>query len=154
MVQFRPGNYDAPNLKRVLADPRITKIFHFARFDIAVISHYLGIDCRPLYCTKVASRLTRTYTDKHGLKDLCAELLGIDLSKQQQMSDWGRDVLTQEQLDYAASDVIHLHRLKEILDRRLAREGRKDLAEACFNFLPARAHLDLSGWAEQDIFAH
>ena len=154
IVQFRPGDYDAPNVKRLLADPKVTKIFHFARFDVAVIRHYLGVQCWPLYCTKIASRLTRTYTDKHGLKDLCGELLGIDLSKQQQSSDWGREDLTQEQLDYAASDVLHLHRLKDILDRRLAREDRKALAEACFAFLPARAQLDLSGWAEQDIFAH
>ena len=154
IVQFRAGAYDAPNLKRVLADPKVTKIFHFARFDLAVIAHYLGIECRPVYCTKIASKLTRTYTDKHGLKDLCAELLGVDLSKQQQTSDWGREELTREQLEYAASDVLHLHRLKDILDRRLAREDRKALADACFEFLPSRARLDLLGWAEQDIFAH
>jgi ribonuclease D len=138
----------------VLADPKVTKIFHFARFDLAVIAHYLGVECRPVYCTKIASKLTRTYTDKHGLKDLCAELLGVDLSKQQQTSDWGREELTREQLEYAASDVLHLHRLRDILDRRLAREDRKILADACFEFLPSRARLDLLGWAEQDIFAH
>jgi len=154
IVQFRAGAYDAPNLKRVLADPKVTKIFHFARFDLAVIAHYLGIECRPVYCTKIASKLTRTYTDRHGLKDLCAELLGVDLSKQQQTSDWGREELTREQLEYAASDVLHLHRLKDILDRRLAREDRTALAGACFEFLPSRARLDLLGWAEQDIFAH
>lgn len=153
-MQFRPGSYDAPNVKRLLADPNVTKIFHFARFDIAVIRHYLGVQAWPLYCTKIASKLTRTYTEKHGLKDLCGELLGVDLSKQQQSSDWGREELTQEQLDYAASDVLYLHRIKDILDRRLAREDRKALAEACFAFLPTRAELDLSGWAEQDIFAH
>jgi ribonuclease D len=155
VVQLTPTDYaKAPNLKKLLSDDKLLKIFHFARFDIAVIQQYLGLMCGPIYCTKIASRLTRTYTDRHGLKDLCAELLGVDLSKQQQSSDWGRDELTPEQLDYAASDVLYLHRLREILDRRLARENRRDLAEACFGFLPTRARLDLSGWAEQDIFAH
>ena len=154
VVQFRAGQYEAPNLKRVLADERITKIFHFGRFDIAVIAQYLGIVCCPVYCTKIASRLTRTYTDRHGLKDLCSELLGVDLSKHQQTSDWGREELTKEQLDYAASDVLYLHKLREILDQRLAREKRQPLAQACFDFLPARAQLDLAGWPELDIFAH
>jgi ribonuclease D len=154
IVQFQPGMYAAPNLKRVLADERITKIFHFGRFDIAVIAQYLGIVCRPVYCTKIASRLTRTYTDRHGLKDLCAELLGVDLSKQQQTSDWGRPELTQDQLNYAASDVLYLHRLRDALNDRLARENRQDLAKSCFEFLPSRAQLDLAGWPEQDIFAH
>ncbi len=155
VVQLTPADYaKAPNLKKLLSDDKVLKIFHFARFDIAVIQQYLGLMCRPVYCTKIASRLTRTYTDRHGLKDLCAELLGVDLSKQQQSSDWGREELTPEQLDYAASDVLYLHRLREILDRRLARENRRELAEACFGFLPTRARLDLSGWDEQDIFAH
>lgn len=154
LVQFAPGRYDAPNLKRLLTDPRTTKLFHYARFDIAVFRHYLGVETAPLYCTKIASKLVRTYTDRHGLKDLCRELLGIDLSKQQQSSDWGADELTPEQLAYAASDVLHLHRLKAVLDERLAREGRTGIAEACFRFLPTRASLDLGGWAEEDIFAH
>ena len=155
VVQLTPADYaTATNLKTLLADPKVLKIFHFARFDVAVIQHYLGIVCAPVYCTKIASRLTRTYTDRHGLKDLCAELLGVDLSKQQQSSDWGREELTREQLDYAASDVLYLHRLRDILDRRLARENRRDLAEACFGFLATRAKLDLSGWDEVDIFAH
>ncbi|RMF02602.1 MAG: ribonuclease D [Alphaproteobacteria bacterium] len=154
LVQFAQGAYDAPNLKALLADSSILKIFHFARFDIAVLLHHLGIMPEPLYCTKIASKLTRTYTDRHGLKDLCKELIGADLSKQQQSSDWGAAELSQEQLAYAASDVLHLHALKERLDERLEREGRRGLAEACFGFLPARAQLDLSGWAEEDIFAH
>ena len=154
IVQFRAGEYAAPNLKRILADPKITKIFHFGRFDIAVIAQYLGIVCQPVYCTKIASRLTRTYTDRHGLKDLCSEMLGIDLSKQQQSSDWGREELTKEQLDYAASDVLYLHKLRSALDQRLARENREALAKACFEFLPTRAQIDLAGWPELDIFAH
>jgi len=154
LVQFALEQYDAPNLKRLLADPKITKLFHYARFDIAVFRHYLGVETTPLYCTKIASKLVRTYTDRHGLKDLCRELLGIDLSKQQQSSDWGAAELTQEQLAYAASDVLHLHRLKAVLDERLAREGRQEIAAACFRFLPTRAVLDLSGWAEEDIFSH
>ena len=154
LVQFALEQYDAPNLKRLLADPKITKLFHYARFDIAVFRHYLGVETTPLYCTKIASKLVRTYTDRHGLKDLFRELLGIDLSKQQQSSDWGAAELTQEQLAYAASDVLHLHRLKAVLDERLAREGRQEIAAACFRFLPTRAVLDLSGWAEEDIFSH
>ncbi|GAB4227212.1 MAG: ribonuclease D [Methyloligellaceae bacterium] len=154
LVQFAQGAYDAPNLKALLADSGVLKIFHFARFDIAVLLHHLGVMPEPLYCTKIASKLTRTYTDRHGLKDLCKELIGTDLSKQQQSSDWGAAELSQEQLAYAASDVLHLHALKERLDERLEREGRRGLAEACFGFLPARARLDLSGWAEEDIFAH
>ena len=141
-------------LLRVLSDPGVLKIFHFARFDLAVLFHRLGVMPRPVYCTKIASRLTRTYTDRHGLKDLVGELLRIDLSKQQQSSDWGAETLTQAQLDYAASDVLHLHALKEELDVLLAREGRDALAAACFGFLPVRAELDLLGWPDTDIFAH
>ncbi|RMF12171.1 MAG: ribonuclease D [Alphaproteobacteria bacterium] len=154
LVQVGPGQRQAPNLARLLEDPKRTKIFHFARFDIAVLNHYLGIRCAPVYCTKIASRLTRTYTDKHGLKDLCRELLGVEISKQQQSSDWGAEKLTDSQLDYAASDVLYLHRLRAVLDEMLARSGRRALAEACFNFLPARATLDLAGWPDEDIFAH
>jgi ribonuclease D len=154
LVQLRAGEYDAPNLKRLLADPDCLKIFHFARFDVAVLKHYLGVDTQPLYCTKIASKLVRTFTDRHGLKDLCRDLLNVDLSKQQQSSDWGAAELTPEQLAYAASDVLHLHALKRKLDAMLAREGRAELAQACFGFLPARAALDLQGWAETDIFAH
>jgi ribonuclease D len=141
-------------LARILGDPGILKIFHFARFDLAVLFHRLGVMPRPVYCTKIASRLTRTYTDRHGLKDLVGELLRIDLSKQQQSSDWGAETLTQAQLEYAASDVLHLHALKERLDVLLAREGRDRLAAACFDFLPVRAELDLRGWPDTDIFAH
>jgi len=154
LVQFAQDSYDAPNLKRLLGDPNVTKLFHFARFDLAMIKHYLGVDCGPVYCTKIASRLTRTYTDRHGLKDLCKEILGIDLSKQQQSSDWGADTLTEEQINYAASDVLHLHRLRERLDAMLVREGRADMAEAAFAFLPVRAALDLAGFESDDIFAH
>ena len=154
LVQFAAGEYNAPNLVAMLEDPSIIKLFHFARFDVAVIQKYLDVICRPVYCTKIASKLTRTYTEKHGLKDLCAELLDVDISKQQQQSDWGAEKLSPEQLEYAASDVLYLHRLKEVLDRRLAREGRTALAEACFTFLPHRANLDLAGWQDQDIFAH
>ncbi len=154
LVELEPGAYAAPNLKRLLSDPKVTKLFHFARFDIAVLHRFLGVTCAPVYCTKVASRLTRTYTDKHGLKDLCKELLGNDLDKQQQSSDWGAQELTQQQLEYAASDVLYLHALKAKLDTLLAREGRTALAEACFGFLPTRAALDLAGWADSDIFAH
>ncbi|MFN3685904.1 ribonuclease D [Salinarimonas sp.] len=142
------------NLARVLGDPSVVKIFHYARFDLAVLFQALGVTATPVYCTKIASRLTRTYTDRHGLKDLCRELLGIELSKQQQSSDWGADTLTQAQLDYAASDVLHLHALRDALDLRLAREGRTELAQACFAFLPTRARLDLAGWPDTDIFAH
>src|ERR1700757_109012 len=145
-VQFAAGRYDAPNLKTLLADPSVTKLFHFARFDIAMFRQYLGVDCKPVYCTKIASKLVRTYTDKHGLKDLVRELLGIDLSKQQQLSDWGAESLTDAQLAYAASDVLHLHALKEKLDAILLREGRADLAAACFRFLPDRVRLDLAAW--------
>ncbi len=148
------GNYDAPELKRLLADDSVLKLFHFGRFDMAVLKHFLGVMPRPVYCTKVASKLARTFTDRHGLKDLCRELLGIELSKQQQSSDWGAVELTQEQLSYAASDVLHLHALREKLDTMLRREGRESLARACFEFLPARAELDLRGWSEIDPFAH
>lgn len=144
----------APNLKRLLADDSVLKIFHYARFDIAVLSHAFGVMPGPLYCTKIASRLVRTYTDRHGLKDLTRELLGIDMSKQQQSSDWGTELLTEPQVAYAASDVLHLHALKEKLDAMLAREGRTELAEACFRFLPTRAKLDLAGWPDADIFSH
>ncbi len=154
LVQFAKGAYDAPNLKRLLADPTVVKIFHFARFDIAMLRHYLGVVTAPIYCTKIASRLTRTYTDRHGLRDLCRDLLGVEISKQQQSSDWGAETLEPAQLDYAASDVLHLHRLVTRLDEMLAREGRRALAEACFKFLPARAELDLLGWPDFDIFQH
>ena len=154
LVQFPQGQYDAPNLKALLTDPGVVKLFHFARFDMAVIRKYLKIDCQPVYCTKIASKLVRTYTDRHGLKDLCRELLGIDISKQQQSSDWGADTLTQEQLEYAAADVLHLHDLQARLDDMLGREGRRGLAEACFGFLPTRVRLDLDGWQGEDVFAH
>jgi len=154
LVQFAADQYDAPNLKALLQDQAVLKIFHFARFDLAVIRHYLGIDCTPVYCTKIASRLVRTFTDRHGLKDICRDLLNVELSKQQQSSDWGAAELTPEQLNYAASDVLHLHALKRKLDAMLAREGRTELAAACYRFLPARARLDLEGWPEIDIFSH
>lgn len=155
LVRFRPGSdYAAPNLKALLADPARLKLYHFGRFDIAAIQHYLGVVAAPVYCTKIASRLVRTYTDRHGLKELVRELLGQEISKQQQSSDWGAPVLSDAQKDYAASDVRYLHALKEELDRRLAREGRAALAQACFDFLPTRAALDLAGWPEVDIFAH
>ena len=154
LVQFAPGCYDAPNLRRLLADPGILKLFHFARFDIAMLYHYLGVMAQPLYCTKIASRLVRTFTDRHGLRDLCKDLLGVDLKKEQQSSDWGAASLSEEQLRYAASDVRYLHALRTRLDEMLAREGRTELARSCFDFLPARALLDLAGWPEQDIFAH
>jgi ribonuclease D len=153
-VQFAAGQYAAPNLKKLLADPSVTKLFHFARFDVAVFRQYLGVETRPIYCTKIASKLVRTYTDKHGLKDLVRELLNVDLSKEQQSSDWGARELTEKQLAYAANDVAHLHQLKTALDAMLAREGRTALAQACFDFLPSRAALDLAGWEEVDIFAH
>jgi ribonuclease D len=153
-VQFAAGSYDAPNLKRMLADPKVVKLFHFARFDIAMFRRWLGVDCKPVYCTKIASKLVRTYTDKHGLKDLVRELLKVDLSKEQQSSDWGAKDLSEQQLAYAANDVAYLHQLKTVLDTMLAREGRSHLAQACFNFLPTRAELDLAGWEETDIFAH
>jgi len=158
LVQIPQGSsgtpHHAPNLKRLLEDPQVLKIFHFARFDIAALKHGLGIDCRPVYCTKIASRLVRTFTDRHGLKDLCKDLLGIELSKQQQSSDWGAQELTPEQLRYAASDVLYLHALRAKLDAVLVREGRDELARACFAFLPTRADLDLGSWDEPDIFAH
>jgi ribonuclease D len=154
LVQIAPGEYEAPRLRAMLADPAVLKLFHFGRFDIAVLHHYLGVLTGPVYCTKIASKLVRTFTDRHGLKDLCRDLLGIDLSKQQQSSDWGAAELTDEQLRYAASDVLHLHALRAKLDVMLAREGRSAIAAACFGFLPTRALLDLAGWPEEDIFAH
>jgi ribonuclease D len=154
LVQFARDEYQAPNLKRLLADPNVLKLFHFARFDLAILRRYLGVRGAPVYCTRTASKLARTYTDKHGLKDLVKELLDIDLSKQQQSSDWGAETLSEQQLAYAANDVAFLHRLKDALDAMLVREGRMELAQACFGFLPARAELDLAGWGEGDIFAH
>ena len=157
LVHFPPelrGRYDAPNLAALLTDPGVCKLFHFARFDVGMLRRWLGVVCEPVYCTKIASRLVRTYTDRHGLKDLCRELLGVELSKEQQSSDWGAAALTPEQLRYAASDVLYLHRLRDRLDQMLVREGRMDLAQACFGFLPQRARLDLEGWADQDVFAY
>ena len=154
LVHFSPGSINAPNLGRLLGDPTVLKLFHFARFDVAVLKAYLGVDCAPLYCTKIASKLARTFADRHGLKDLCRDLLGVDLSKQQQMSDWGAENLTQDQLRYAAGDVLYLHALKERLDHLLAREGRTALAQSCFAFVPTRAALDLAGWDDVDVFAH
>ncbi|MFY9624693.1 MAG: ribonuclease H-like domain-containing protein [Rhodoplanes sp.] len=154
VVQIPQGAADAPNLKALLTDANRLKIFHFARFDLAILLQTFGVKATPVYCTKIASRLTRTYTDKHGLKDILREVLGIEVSKQQQLSDWGAEKLTDAQIAYAASDVLHLHALKTRLDEMLAREGRERLAEACFRFLPTRAELDLAGWAGEDIFAH
>jgi ribonuclease D len=154
VVQIPPGAATAPNLTRLLADDSMVKIFHFARFDLGMLFKTFGVMPVPVYCTKIASRLTRTYTDKHGLKDLVRDVLGIDVSKQQQLSDWGAAELTDAQVAYAASDVLHLHALKDKLDTLLAREGRESLAAACFGFLPDRARLDLAGWAAEDIFAH
>jgi ribonuclease D len=154
VVQLDRQNYDAPNLKALLVDDAVLKIFHYARFDIAAFKHWLDVDTTPLYCTKIASKLCRTYTDRHGLKDLTRELLGVDMSKQQQSSDWGAETLSPAQIDYAASDVLHLHALRDRLEAMLAREGRTELAQACFDFLPVRAALDLEGWPETDIFAH
>jgi len=154
LVQIAPGQTRAPNLERLLADAGVLKIFHFGRFDIAALLNAFGIRAAPVYCTKIASKLCRTYTDRHGLKYLLDEMLGIDISKQQQMSDWGANELTEAQLTYAASDVLYLHRLKDMLDRRLEREGRTAIAEECFRFLPTRAELDLRGWPETDIFEH
>lgn len=155
LVRFSPGSdYAAPNLKALLADPARVKLYHFARFDLAAVKHYLGVTAGPVYCTKTASRLVRTYTDRHGLKELVRELLGQDISKQQQSSDWGGPELSDAQKDYAASDVRYLHRMRDELDRRLARENRTAIAQACFDFLPWRAELDLAGWPEIDIFAH
>jgi ribonuclease D len=154
LVQFSRSDYRAPRLCRLLGDPTVEKLFHFARYDLAMIRQHLGVLCRPVYCTKIASKLARTYTDRHSLKDLCQELLGIELSKQMQSSDWGASELSQEQLSYAASDVLHLHEIRRRLDRILAREGRQALAAGCFAFLPERVELDLAGWAGQDIFAY
>ncbi|WP_085902425.1 ribonuclease D [Kiloniella majae] len=154
LVQFKDGNFDAPNLRALFTNQDVTKIFHFARFDLAAIERYLGVTCNPVYCTKIASKLIRTYTDRHGLKELCRELLSVDISKQQQSSDWGSPDLSEDQLRYAASDVLYLHRMVKILDERLAREGRSEMAKACFDFLPWRAKLDIAGWDETDIFAH
>jgi ribonuclease D len=155
LVRFAAGaGYGCPNLRALLADPSRLKLFHYARFDLAVLRRFLGVDCRPVYCTKVASKLARTYTDRHGLKDLCREVLGIELDKAEQSSDWGAPELTESQLRYAARDVAHLHRLRERLDAMLGREGRRGLAEACFGFLPVRAELDLAGWPDHDVFAH
>jgi len=154
LVKYKPGVPKSPNLSRMLTDPAVLKLFHFGRFDIAVMARAFGVTTGPVYCTKIASKLVRTYTDRHGLKELCRELIGVEISKQQQSSDWGAPTLTPEQQSYAASDVLHLHRLKAELDIRLEREKRTELAAACFHFLPNRAVLDLIGWPEQDIFAH
>jgi ribonuclease D len=154
IVQIRKGQTEAPNLQKLLADPNVVKLFHFGRFDIAAMFHAFGTLAAPVYCTKIASRLVRTYTDRHGLKNLLQELLEIDISKQQQMSDWGAEILSEAQMEYAASDVLYLHRLRDRLNERLAREGRTEMAQACFDFLPMRAQLDLAGWPETDIFAH
>jgi ribonuclease D len=154
LVQLDGNDWSAPNLKALLSDPSVLKIFHFARFDVAALQHHLGVMTAPIYCTKIASRLARTYTDRHGLKDLCSELLGVDLSKQQQSSDWGAEKLTDQQRHYAASDVLHLHALKARLDAMLQREGRAEMAEACFRFVPTRAQLDLASFEDTDIFAH
>lgn len=154
LVKFEPGKYKAPNLCKLLTDAKRVKLFHFARFDIAIMQQYLGVLTAPIYCTRTASRLARTYTDKHGYKDICKELLGVEISKQQQSSDWGTGTLSAEQMEYAASDVLHLHKLRTKLDEMLKREGRYELTKACFDFLPQRALLDLAGWENEDIFAH
>ncbi|MDA8231834.1 MAG: ribonuclease D [Magnetospirillum sp.] len=154
LVHFPEPRYDAPNLKRLFADPGVVKLFHFARFDVAMVQRHLGVRCAPVWCTKIASKLTRTNTDRHGLKDLCRDLIGVEISKQQQTSDWGAADLSADQQAYAASDVLHLHQLKARLEGLLDREGRRDLAEACFRFLPVRAALDLAGWENEDVFAH
>ncbi|MFY0615969.1 MULTISPECIES: ribonuclease D [unclassified Shimia] len=154
LVQVAKGQTSAPNLEKMLTDPNVLKLFHFGRFDIAAMYNAFGALTAPVYCTKIASKLVRTYTDRHGLKNLLQELLGVDVSKQQQMSDWGAEALSDAQLDYAASDVLYLHALKEKLDARLAREGRTEIAQSCYDFLPTRAKLDLAGWPEQDIFSH
>lgn len=153
LVQMTDPNYDAPNLKKLISDPDVMKIFHFARFDVAILKYYLKVDCPNIYCTKIASRLVRTYTDKHGLRHLCRELLGVEISKQSQSSDWGADELTAEQMNYAANDVYHLHKIKRHLDMMLKREDRADLAQKCFEFLETRATLDIGGWGF-DIFEH
>ena len=154
LVQIAKGQTEAPNLKKLMSDPNIVKIFHFARFDVAALKLFLGVDIAPVYCTKIASKLVRTYTDRHGLKELCRELISVDISKQQQSSDWGADELSKDQLSYAASDVFYLHPLKEKLDALLTREGRMDIAQECFSFLNTRADLDIIGWNDIDIFAH
>ncbi len=154
LVQFEKDKYDAPNLSKLMADKSVTKLFHFARFDVAIIKAYLGVECQSVYCTKIASRLARTYTDRHGLKDVCRELLGVELSKYQQSSNWGAAELSEAQLEYAASDVYYLHQLQDKLDVMLEAVGRTELAQKCFDFLPARGQLDLEGWPEFDIFAH
>jgi ribonuclease D len=154
LVQIAPGQTAAPNLARLLGDPAVLKLFHYGRFDIALLLHSFGVLTAPVYCTKIASKLVRTYTDRHGLKNLCQELIDVDLSKQQQSSDWGAETLTEAQQVYAASDVFYLHRLKAELDRRLDREGRTEMAQACFDFLPMRARLDLAGWPDVDVFSH
>ena len=154
LVQLDRTRYDAPHLKALLEAPNVLKIFHFARFDIAAFQHWLGVETRPIYCTKIASKLCRTYTDRHGLKDVTREMAGVELSKQQQSSDWGAETLSEAQKEYAASDVLYLHAVRAGLDQMLAREGRTQLAQACFDFLPVRARLDLEGWADSDIFAH
>ncbi|GHF02815.1 3'-5' exonuclease [Aliiroseovarius zhejiangensis] len=154
LVQVEKGQTSAPNLEKMLTDPNVLKLFHFGRFDIAALLNAFGVVTAPVYCTKIASKLVRTYTDRHGLKNLLEQLLKVDISKQQQMSDWGAEELTAAQLDYAASDVLYLHRLRDELDQRLAREGRSEMAQACFDFLPMRAQLDLAGWPEIDIFSH
>ena len=154
VIQIAPGQREAPNLVSLLRNGNVTKLFHYGRFDLAVLYHAFGVMAEPVFCTKIASRLTRTYTDRHGLKDICAELIGVNLSKIQQSSDWGADQLTPEQIEYAASDVLYLHALRNALSTRLTRDGRAGEAEACFRFLPTRAKLDLMGWAEEDIFAH
>lgn len=154
VIQIDRGQTEAPNLVQLLKDPAITKIFHFGRFDLAVMDNAFGVMAKPVFCTKIASRLTRTYTDRHGLKEICSELLEVSLSKQQQSSDWAAETLSQAQLEYAASDVLYLHRLREVLQKRLDRDGRAEEAKACFEFLPTRSKLDLMGWDEQDIFAH
>jgi ribonuclease D len=154
LVKIEKDKYDAPRLKAMLADQKVTKLFHYARFDIAILKHYMGVDCTPLFCTKIASTLCRTFTDKHSLGVLCRDVLGVELNKQQQSSDWGAPELTEAQMEYAANDVLYLHRLHEKLSEMLAREGRTHMAQGCFEFLPMRANLDLAGWIETDIFAH
>lgn len=154
VVQLDRSSYDCPNLKALLSSPEVLKIFHFARFDVAMVMKYLGVELSPVFCTKIASKLCRTYTDRHGLKDVTRELIGVDMNKQQQSSDWGAETLSDAQLNYAASDVLHLHALRERLTQMLEREGRMEMAQACFDFLPTRARLDLAGWPETDIFAH
>ncbi|MEE2662256.1 MAG: ribonuclease H-like domain-containing protein [Pseudomonadota bacterium] len=154
LVRFSPTEINAPNIASILSDPKVLKLFHFGRFDIAVMRQYIGVTAQSVYCTKIASKLARTYTDRHGLKDLCRELLGIDISKEQQSSDWGAAQLSDKQIEYAAADVLHLHALKQKLDEILVREGRNELAQACFDYLPFRAELDLAGWPQVDMFAH